>query len=580
MNRPGFSQECLWTPVGIRDLWWDQKGKGESVWHRKLLNRCLKKWIPVAWNRLSNRRKIPRKWWYPIWPSELNGIEGDAARKAHSETSKRLSRAMLTLLAFSLFCLFTMLKPDRDILVEEEALQVPLVNARIPVMHFLVVAPLMLVGITVYLHIFLEHKLRIEHVLAAREDGLHQPYVDPTIFNIEQIPARFLSSLIFYWLTPLVIAFLTWKVLGLPLLGRPLFCLFLLVTTSLVFLQVRRCPDGKRLARNTLRWMFLFVLAAGGIVVVAHPALLWRPFDLRRADLAGRWLHSLNLRMADLRNANLMGATLSGANLQNANFDGATLANAILADANLSGASFRGSTLAKADLRRAKLEEADFGERADLSNANLSDANLAKAKLNRAVLRDVTLCGAVLTHAELQSADLSRANLRECSLVNSDITMANLSSCDLAYADLRDATLVSAVMRGAVFYHKSLEKELLFTGGDPGSTEIAEHNDYYQELLEKSGADLSQADLSEAILLDARLNHAKLIGAKLHAADLTDAVLQGADLSDAEFDEAMLSRADIRGARVTCDQLYDAYDWEQAYRDEGCGEDIPPPDDD
>ncbi len=80
------------------------------------------------------------------------------------------------------------------------------------------------------------------------------------------------------------------------------------------------------------------------------------------------------------------------------------------------------------------------------------------------------------------------------------------------------------------------------------------------------GADLEQADLSQAYLFQANFSNARLVDANLagavlahadfSAADLTDATLSGADLSRAVFDGAFLAGADLATAKhLTQEQI-------------------------
>ena len=71
----------------------------------------------------------------------------------------------------------------------------------------------------------------------------------------------------------------------------------------------------------------------------------------------------------------------------------------------------------------------------------------------------------------------------------------------------------------------------------------------------KSGANLSEADLSRANLSRANLSEADLSGASLSWADLCGADLSGANLSWANLSEADLSRANLSGADLSLADL-------------------------
>jgi uncharacterized protein YjbI with pentapeptide repeats len=114
-----------------------------------------------------------------------------------------------------------------------------------------------------------------------------------------------------------------------------------------------------------------------------------------------------------------------------------------------------------------KLEGADLSY-ANLSNALLQDANLAGADLHGANLSDAFLPNANLTEADLHGANLSDARLEVANLQNTNLSDANLSG---------------ATLSGAYF------------SWDPASGTLPPSDE--------SKADLDNADLSYAFLLDA-----------------------------------------------------------------------------
>ena len=89
--------------------------------------------------------------------------------------------------------------------------------------------------------------------------------------------------------------------------------------------------------------------------------------------------------------------------------------------------------LVKADLRGANLNGAN------LSGANLQEANLFRANLQRASLTRTNLQSANLWEANLQKANLFRANLKGADLRVAMLRGADLSESELQGADLRGA---------------------------------------------------------------------------------------------------------------------------------------------
>lgn len=161
----------------------------------------------------------------------------------------------------------------------------------------------------------------------------------------------------------------------------------------------------------------------------------------------------------------------------------------------------------------------------------------------------VDLRSVSLRHARLRGAFLAKADLREADLRGADLGGANLEQAWLLGADLRGARLFLADLNGAIF----------------------------------TAANLSGTNIN-ADLTGARLNGANLSGAKLtgyfSGADLSGADLSGADISGTYLPKVNLSATNLRGAKnISCDQITESKNWTSAYRDSelACGEPIPSP---
>ena len=66
-----------------------------------------------------------------------------------------------------------------------------------------------------------------------------------------------------------------------------------------------------------------------------------------------------------------------------------------------------------------------------------------------------------------------------------------------------------------------------------------------------TGADLTKANLTDALLIGSDLSFTNLTGAVLWGSRLTGAQFDGANLTDTNFFQADLRRADLRGADLT-----------------------------
>ncbi|MBH8566119.1 pentapeptide repeat-containing protein [Nostoc sp. CENA67] len=199
--------------------------------------------------------------------------------------------------------------------------------------------------------------------------------------------------------------------------------------------------------------------------------------------------------------------------------------------------------LEKLDLEKIQLD------RAILIKANFTQANLTGAKLSNADLRD-----AVLTQTDLSNANLTKTNLRNAHLENATLNGTTLERANLIDANLKDVNLDNQThFKGAVYgrtksYSQKTKNKLeeeaikvergLDLSNLPPKTRKAlnevfkkdPHQDKTRLALintDLSGVDLTNANLTGAILKDADLTNANLTGANLKDADLTGANLKG-----------------------------------------------------
>ncbi len=366
-------------------------------------------------------------------------------------------------------------------------MKTPFGDLSMPFTGMLIVASLLLISVTTYLHIFFGYWLDLErerrHLNLVRNEQAI-PCL-PTLFSFNDPLSRLLTGFIFYWLAPLVFGLLALKRAVRPAWGREAALITGLVWCLLLFLQIRRCSQP-----NRKRWELLLLWAALLLVGVRLVLLsmfglqqFHRPWELFRADLKGAWLAHEDFNHVDLRLASLQEANLLRANLEGANLAGANLEKAILW-----GTRLRGANLLKANLQEGGLEGADLQE-ADLGGANLQKANLLGAKLQKATLSVANLQGATLTLAELQQANLRGADLEKADLLGAKLQKAtlwgaNLQEASLGQANLEGANLQAARLRGANLAGANL------TGANLGGANLTGTNLTLANLI---GADLTYA---------------------------------------------------------------------------------------
>lgn len=374
---------------------------------------------------LGGATNWPRRLWYPQF-SPLEDATTDTLEYAHEKCSETVRKVMFALLGFSLFSLLTALgTPDVALInAAGSTIKIPFADVPITFSAFLVVAPLLLIVLLIYLHIFIGYLIRLEIGLDNDSKKI------PALFTLDEPVPNLLAGFIFYWLVPLVLLVTTWKALARLEWGIPIALVTLMVTAALAWVRIRRCRSRRRILLNLMPWgVFLAsVLSAGTIAygltfstAILDP--LHRRLDLFRADLQGLWLVEVDLRQADLRFANLEGASLLGADLSHANLGGA----------NLKSADLRNTKLIQAVLERADLTDADLLS-AELTGANLKWAQLTRCMLARVNADSADLSWAVLTDAHMQGASLWNTDLIGADLKNAFLTDAELSGADLSGA--------------------------------------------------------------------------------------------------------------------------------------------------
>ena len=188
-------------------------------------------------------------------------------------------------------------------------------------------------------------------------------------------------------------------------------------------------------------------------------------------------------------------------------------------------------------------------EAADLTGVQLIGANLFGAKLQDTNLADANLYEAKLVRAYAPGVKLTRADLTNAFLDHAQLDHADLAGANLVGADLAHVWLFDTDLTGAIFFSEVLNEAF-------GPADLT------RALLDRANltnANLTGAILTRAGLFQAHLDNAKLTGAKLTRADLTYAHAINADLSGADLTRAILNNADLTGADLTGANLTSAH---------------------
>lgn len=360
----------------------------------------------------------------PVEPADKDEAQQrEAVRliaEARVKTGDFIARLMIAYVGFAAFCVFTLLSPDRLMIEAKPSLNMPFAG-NVSFLAFMLVAPLILIGMRVYLEVYVLRWRDLDAELGSDS----RP---KTISPLKHPLLRVFSWFALYPLLPAVLAVFTWKAAAKDVWGEAFLVLSLLCAMAPVY-RLIRWPWLARVA--------LIVTGAGLLSVpwLRADGLPHRGLNLAREDFEEAFLFGENLKNADLTKADLTGADLRLAKLLGASLDFADLTGAGLTRANLAGANLRGANL----------------ERAFLQAANLTGANLESANLRGAVLE-----GADLTQANLGNADLTHANLRRTNLKGAELVEANLTDADLWEANLTDAYLYGANLEDANFWDANI----------------------------------------------------------------------------------------------------------------------------
>jgi len=489
---------------------------------------------------------------------------------AHIDAVSKIARgtwfSLIVVLLFSAIAVAGV--RDRDYFTFGSVLVLPVIGVPVPIRSFFIAAPLIVLGLYTYLHLYLTKLWRaLAEVQAGSHtaSGLDRPLDDlvfPWLVSDAAIAIRpgarirpfskliQLVAFVFLWsATPFVMMLYWWR--SFPL-QDPMFTgwIGLLTGVSLIgcfvsfrYYWITLRGDGgpnQRLGDKITKalvgvavcisaaLMMIGVLRTSGSYQIFWLTLgrddLIFAADLKRAELVERpagWL-PYDEAFEDFKSA------FSG--IKRKDFDPSQQTGADWIEAAEAAFKTRRQALLKS------LRANDF-PRASLRGANLIEAYLPGLDLAGADLR-----GAGLDSVTAEGADLGGANLANASLKEADMRDANLWRANLEGADLDDVNLRGAVLLNANLSRANLENALL-----------------EEAILEQ--ADLSRANLMSADFTDADMREAIFTEADLTGANFQRGILWGANLNEAEtgnasFQEALLVSADFTfNSSMTQEQL-------------------------
>lgn len=547
-----------------------------------------------------------------VSPMREDEIEGLVTR--YNELSTTVRRIFHILVLAALFCIITLAVPDSHLIVPDAVVKLPILQVEVGYTIFLVMAPLLIIGLTIYLHVFYGALLRLRIADVQEKSSVF------ALFNISGFTAKAITWLLFYWLPTFVLGFFAWKALSRPSLG-----IFLLWVSGgqavvLLFLQIRRCP---------VNWRVVVSLPAG-LAIIAIPLWLvlasleitpinrildlykadFSEKDLRDVDFSGAFLREVEFQGADLRRAKFRKADLSRANLERANLAGVDFSNAVLFGSRLKHAYLSGTKLNGANVQEAhfgdsltpqiKIEAAADREplpvaaikqarnwvlayysKEDLRRLNLNDAHndwIKQKKLIHVVLTGVNLDSADLSRYDLTGANLDGANLNRARLANAQLVGASIQNGSLLGTDLAGTNIQGARFKGSKIESKRIR--LAINWGlaiyDSNQATALGFNENHGERVAKK--DLTGVNLQDHWLEGANLEGFKMASADLHNANLKNAnlrsanlkgiIFKNADLQGANLSNSNLQAANFEGAKISAEKIRLSHNWVLASYDE------------
>lgn len=509
-------------------------------------NRFRNTILERLWRRLSNRKRLPRSIWHPVYL--VPTVPDDSMRTQFKQASGTIQKLIFAILGACVFCIMTLGKSDIELLTNEAEIAVPFTGVKIDYAGFLLFAPFALIVLNAYLQLFIERWFRVRLVI--HEDSVAH------FFNMRTPVAAMLTHFLFYWIVP--IALLAFMFKGLP---HPRTAVVIWVGSFGILMNlgllIRRTLGRRRGIKNLAYWLLAGYILYVGIAVSHGPAPppMQRVIQLYQADLAGREIIGFHLDRSDMRAVNLNGADLRCSSLARANLIRGNLRETGLYRANFTGAILLSADLSGVGLLKANFFQANLGS-ANLSGARVSDA-LPESDRNLAHLTnwlddtltlleeprpvlDSTACEIAWDRSAGPDEVGSRSPIiREHPglLEREDIVQFMLTPDRFLYGFFVETNLRGANMRDGKFHMSD------FTRADLSAASLLR-------------SDLKHSLFVDALLRDADLRDTNLSGAVFRAADLSGADLRGANLTDAFFGGADLRETNLRGVRgLTAAQL-------------------------
>ncbi len=511
-----------------------------------------------------------------------------------AEISRSSGGTWLSLLIVMLFCVVTLMgHRDADFFEAGAGTVLPFFGTSVPTQSFFLGAPLLVLGVFVYLHIYLVklwRALSTPPMVLDDADGRTRRLdeaVFPWLLNDAALrwrPDRTLNP--FGWLTGLGTWILCWVlapaliaafwIRSMPLHDERL-TLFL---GALLWIALSVAWTSRRLARRILAgrasratgvvgWFFGLVLfvVIGLVGWTTTEGGLYGPTEDERA-------HN-STAIGNHRVACDYTTFLDGWECLLADFavhgDGAFLVPANLESAQLAKppATYRSHLLAFADFYEAYVArqraERGSGWRA---STGPSEQSWEKSMLrefaerraaDRVLIRKRSLKGADLRRANLEGAFLDGVDLRDADLRLSSLQGAQLEGARMARTKLADASLIRVQLQHASLFFADLSRtNLLAAQLDGAKMSRARMQMARMNNVSASGAEFDEVDFSGATITNGNFEDATFRRAQFSGTAVTSTNFDRANLARATFSKANLSASTFRAAVLQSAKLENA----------------------
>ncbi|WP_422375225.1 pentapeptide repeat-containing protein [Roseibium sp.] len=459
---------------------------------------------------------------------------------------------------------------DRDFFAYGSGLTLPLINFSVPINSFFLAAPVIVLGLYIYLHLYLGKLWRALYLLGPKlrdsrsTDDVVFPWLisDAAIYLLPDAPQNarnWLTIAIVFlvlWLAgPVVLGIFWWRSFAphnvwLTLWTGGIFGLGLLSATVsfLSFLQLTR---SRAQAGVKSFWKFAFgfwvafvlvvcvLITAIGVFRTAGFNLIVEKGNSPSSSVDQKILAFFNIDEQAIYSANLYKAEIVQRPQDWIDHDEAE-ARFLAQYSGIERRLITGDEDWVVDAKKA-FDNEQKARRDGLKSQpfegwNLRGANAQEAFMPGAEMRKADLRGANFLSAVLEGATLFQANLEHARFRFANLQTARLWKADMDYTCLEKAKLVRADLSCSFIRFGEMRKVNL-------SEVYAVEANLIGANLEK--AELRKGDFNKANFADANLEKADLWGATLVDADLQGAILDGALVASADLSSKNLSEKQL-----------------------------------